>query len=159
MLASASFDKIEEYSSKLGVSQEQLFTVFAQESAENLRLQQTYAEKLKVSVDELRDAVSKAQALIEVDESVQGQAISNVGGVVGKKNKPKIGIFSNIATKIRNAMSGKSDELSENPELAASGIITRALFESLEQDAISSKKVEQRILKKAGKEDSSIEEQ
>jgi hypothetical protein len=38
-------------------------------------------------------------------------------------------------------------------EQAAKAIITRALFESMEQDAISSKKVEQRILQNKGIKD------
>jgi hypothetical protein len=89
----------------------------------------------------------ESENLVEVDESMQGQTITNVGGVVGKINRPKIGILSNAATKVRNALTTRSaDEMTENPQMAAAGIITRALFESLEQDAISSKKVEKRIL-------------
>jgi hypothetical protein len=78
-----------------------------------------------------------------VNASMTGEEVTNAGGVVGKINKPDVGIFSNIATKVRNAMSAKGiDERNTEPEVAAAAIITRALFETLEQDAISSKKVE-----------------
>ena len=87
-----------------------------------------------------------------------------IGGILSKTNFLKTGVFSNLASGMRGLLSNSNvDELAmssdyNSQEQAAKAMITRALFESMEQDAISSKKVEQRILKNKGKENGTEEE-
>jgi hypothetical protein len=87
-----------------------------------------------------------------------------IGGILSKTNFLKTGVFSNLSSGMRGLLSNSNvDELAmssdyNSQEQAAKAMITRALFESMEQDAISSKKVEQRILRNKGAENGTEEQ-
>ena len=91
------------------------------------------------------------------DEKIYNSEADMIAGIAAKMNKSKLGAFSNVSENIRNRLklSGMDElALANNPDdfeaqkKAASGMITRALFQALEQDAISSKKVINRIIAK-----------
>lgn len=112
-----------------------------------------------VGVYEGESAISK-QGNMDISKDIIRGASDREGGIIGgilsKTNFLKTGVFSNLASGMRGLLSKSNlDELAvsedyNSQEQAAKAIITRALFESMEQDAISSKKVEQRILQKKG---------
>lgn len=100
------------------------------------------------------------------DKPIYASAADVYAGIIGKTTKDDVGRLSNYSKSIRNRLANQQlDEnaLLSNPNginqqmIAASGMITRALFESIEQDAISSKKVINRIVK-AGAGDTKIED-
>lgn len=83
--------------------------------------------------------------------------LKEVSGLAAKVNNQYIGNFSNMSTSIRNALGDKGyDERSaiytdgkmnqSSFEKIAKGLIVKALGQTLEQDAISAKKVEKRIV-------------
>ena len=89
-------------------------------------------------------------------DPIYASAADVYAGIIGKTTKDDVGRLSNYSKSIRNrlALNGMDEHaLLNNPDgfnqqfIAASGMITRALFESIEQDAISSKKVINRIIK------------
>lgn len=91
------------------------------------------------------------------DEKIYNSEADMIAGIAAKMNKSKLGAFSNVSENIRNRLrlSGMDElALANNPDdfeaqkKAASGMITRSLFQALEQDAISSKKVINRIIAK-----------
>lgn len=75
--------------------------------------------------------------------------------ILAKMNKSKVGVLSNLSTALRNILKDEGlDEISAYSDIgsqrnAAKALISRGIFESMEQKAISSKKVEDRILVKA----------
>lgn len=75
--------------------------------------------------------------------------------ILAKMNKSKVGVLSNLSTALRNILKDEGlDEISAYSDIgsqrnAAKALISRGIFESMEQKAISSKKVEDRILAKA----------
>lgn len=97
---------------------------------------------------ELQKALSEADNLF----------LKDVSGIAAKVNNQYIGSFSNMSTSVRNALEGTGyDErdavynadgkMNQNSfKKIAKGLIIKAVGQTLEQDAISAKKVEQRLV-------------
>ena len=88
--------------------------------------------------------------------------LKEISGLAAKVNNQYIGNFSNMSTSIRNALGeteydetravytdGKMNQSSF--EKIAKGLVIKAVGQTLEQDAISAKKVEQRIVEEISK--------
>lgn len=77
----------------------------------------------------------------------EGKDLSFVATLQSKANKDKIGTLSNFGTAMRNVLKTEGlDEISSaDINVQKNALITRASFEAIEQDAISSKKVAARL--------------
>lgn len=141
-----------------------------------IAMEQSMSPALKKIFDKIAEdqtAIAKRMALREKAENEKMVGYAEIGlggegkktlyasaadlyaGIIGKTTKDDVGRLSNYSKSIRNKLANEQlDEnaLLSNPDSlanqkkAAAGMITRALFESIEQDAISSKKVINRIL-------------
>lgn len=87
----------------------------------------------------------------------KGSIADYVTGVLSKGNFQHVGSLSNFSEYIRDGLtSGGLDESGTKIETAAQSAIVRSLFEQLEQDAISSKKVSQRLSSLTGGDTSKV---
>lgn len=77
----------------------------------------------------------------------EGKDLSFIATLQAKDNKKYIGSLSNFGTSMRNILKGTGlDEIqSTDANVQKNALITRAAFEAIEQDAISSKKVAERL--------------
>ena len=81
--------------------------------------------------------------------------VTDISAFMSKWNKQYVGRFSNPYTNLRRnkTMLGfgelNANSTLEEKQMAANSLLINAFFESLEQDAISAKKVQARLLKKA----------
>lgn len=124
------------------------------------------------SLEDLQQAdqrVAEAVAYTEAQETIKNNevALKNsefgslydkeadaTSSILAKMNKGKVGVLSNISTALRTILKDVGlDEINAGSDIdsqrnAAKSLITRGIFEAMEQDAISSKKVEERILAK-----------
>lgn len=135
-------------------------------------------------LDDLQSAqtrISEAVASVEAKDIVGYE--NNIGGIavpteafqnasnkeadvsssiLAKMNKSKVGVLSNLSTAARTILKDMGlDEISagsdyDSQKNAAWSMITRGIFESMEQEAISSKKVEDRILANAKKDSKNV---
>lgn len=93
-----------------------------------------------------------------IDEEIDGyvKAMSSpdqgkLASIFNKSNKEYVGKFSNISTNVRTFMQdAKMDESGAGGRQSGLSVILRAYLESLEQDAISAKKVFKRLSGKNG---------
>lgn len=101
---------------------------------------------LKWKQQDKQDAKSEEEQLNDLaKEIIQGQH-AQFAGLIAKYNFGYVGQFSNANTNVRNAMSvaGWEDEKADATSKGYAAIV-RAFFQSLEQDAISAKKVFTRL--------------
>lgn len=96
----------------------------------------------------------------QVAKNIGVEDVTKAGQIIAKINKEKIGTFSNVATRVRGALKSHymDESTGSNVEDIGTGILVRSFFETLEQDAISSKKVEDRIIQQYSKQDLSAED-
>lgn len=112
----------------------------------------------KVSKTDEERQKSYEDALSGADDAF----LKEISGLAAKVNNQYIGNFSNMSTSIRNALGeteydetravytdGKMNQSSF--EKIAKGLVVKAVGQTLEQDAISAKKVEQRIVEEISK--------
>lgn len=102
---------------------------------------------------------SKSTDLSEELRKADDEFFNQLSGIAAKVNNINIGTFSNMSTRIRNSLSGTSFDESaliktdegvdyNSAKNVAKGLLIKAVGQTLEQDAISSKKVEARISQK-----------
>lgn len=113
----------------------------------------------KVAVDMARRAKTEAEAKVgySIGDKIEYDSRANVySGIISRINKSKTGVVSNLSRNVRNKLTETGYDESAlllNPDdisaqvKAASGMVVRAFFESIEQDSISSKKVIERMIK------------
>lgn len=125
--------------------------------------------KVKAKQDEISAVIGVARAKEEAEDSlalkgltddeikkISDREIQRTSAIAARFNKPKIGLLSNQYQAVTEAMSrlgvdeqGVGNDF-ESQLRASRALITRGIFSSLTQDAISSKKVGDRIAKKYG---------
>ena len=78
--------------------------------------------------------------------STEGQKNTLLADLKAKGNFGKVGLLSNYSRDMRTTLFNNAfDETGGNPLNAAQSMIARAFFESFEQNAISSKKIDSKI--------------
>lgn len=87
-------------------------------------------------------------------KGVSKKMIAQSAEIAGRKNKGSVGVFSNYASQLRNMMrdigfdeTGMIYDTEDGKENGIAAILIRTYFESLEQDAISAKKIINRLAK------------
>ena len=106
-------------------------------------------ENFNVTKQDIQDADMWTSLM---DKVVHNKDTSDFAGIVAKNNFDFIGQFSTFATSIRGALKEAGlDEITPNLSDAEKmqAMTVRAVFESIEQDAISSKKVAGRLMNNA----------
>ena len=104
----------------------------------------------------------KVIGMEKVWDKLKGANNANIGGfnaLMQQVNFQKTGEISNISTAVRNMLTGFGYSEQSGGDKAVVGILTRALFEKLEQDAISAKHVRDKIEAQYGSIDNMTDEQ
>jgi hypothetical protein len=99
----------------------------------------------KYQKDNAGSAPSMSDAMNKLYSS-EGQKNTLLADLKAKGNFGKVGLLSNYSRDMRTTLFNNAfDETGSNPLNAAQSMIARAFFESFEQNAISSKKIDSKI--------------
>ena len=102
-------------------------------------------DKYKADINGKKPSMSEAMDKLYSDE---GQKNTLLADLKAKGNFGKVGLLSNYSRDMRTTLFNNAfDETGGNPLNAAQSMIARAFFESFEQNAISSKKIDSKIRK------------
>ena len=113
-----------------------------------------FQEPSKTANDHDRDNFKKTMNQLI---GTEGGLRDYVTSVLAKGNFQHVGRLSNFAEYVRDGLSKNAlDETGGNVMLSARSTIMRSLFEQLEQDAISSKKISQRLYELTGGDSSKV---